>query len=217
MMGPAAGPAGSEEPLQKWPVEGHGHLETGGEPDPLRNCRKCNYKKWTIVLAVALAVVSLSLIITLTVLAVWRPKLPSADLGPPAGPACPDSWIGYRGKCYYFSEAERNWTYSLTYCFALSASLAEINSEQEMAFLRRYKGKFDHWIGLRRDPGQLWKWASGTKFNNLFPIGGGGGDCAYLNGLSAVSSLRCTSERPWICTKPDAFTQAQEAAVEGGW
>ncbi|XP_074827922.1 C-type lectin domain family 2 member D-like, partial [Natator depressus] len=123
-------------------------------------------------------------------------------------------WIGYRGKCYYFSEAERNWTYSLTYCSALSASLAEINSEQEMAFLLRYKGKFDHWIGLRRDPGQLWKWANGTKFNNLFPIGEGG-DRAYLNGVSAVSSLRCASERPWICTKPDAFTQAQEAAVEG--
>ncbi|CAM5157133.1 unnamed protein product [Eretmochelys imbricata] len=44
----------------------------------------------------------------------------------------------------------------------------------------------------------------------------GGGDCAYLNDLSAVSSLRCTSERHWICTKPDAFTQAQEAAVAGG-
>ncbi|CAM4557887.1 unnamed protein product, partial [Lepidochelys kempii] len=84
------------------------------------------------------------------------------------------------------------------------------------AFLLRYKGRFDHWIGLRRDPGQLWKWADGSKFNNLFPIGGGG-DCAYLNGLSAVSSLRCSSERPWICTKPGAFTEAQEAAVDGGW
>ncbi|CAM5097454.1 unnamed protein product [Natator depressus] len=213
MGGPAAGPAGSEEPLQEWPVEGHGHLETGGEPDPCPNCRKCNYKTCTIVLAVALATMFLVLII---VLAMWRPKLPSVDLGPPAGLTCPDGWIGYRGKCYYFSEAERNWTYSLTYCSALSASLAEINSEQEMAFVLCYKGKFDHWIGLRRDPGQLWKWANGTKFNNLFPIGEGG-DCAYLNGVSAVSSLRCTSERPWICTKPDAFTQAQEAAVEGGW
>ncbi|XP_037770336.1 C-type lectin domain family 2 member D-like isoform X2 [Chelonia mydas] len=155
-------------------------------------------------------------LVLIIVLAVWRPQLPSADLGPLAGPGCPDGWIGYRGKCYYFSEAERNWTYSLTNCSVLSASLAEINSEQEMAFLLRYKGRFDHWIGLRRDPGQLWKWANGTKFNNLFPIGGAG-DCVYLNDLSAVSSLRCTSERPWICTKPDAFTQAQEAAVEGGW
>ncbi|CAM4635834.1 unnamed protein product [Lepidochelys olivacea] len=211
-MGPAPGPAGSEEPLQEWPVEGNGDLETGGEPDPRPNCRKCNYKTCTIVLTVALAIMFLVLII---LLAVWRPQLLSADLGLPAGPTCPDGWIGYRGRCYYFSEAERNWTCSLTHCSALSASLAEINSEQEMAFLLCYKGRFDHCIGLRRDPGQLWKWANGTKFNNLFPIGGGG-DCAYLNDLSAVSSWRCSSERPWICTKPDAFTQAQEAAVEGG-
>ncbi|CAM5097460.1 unnamed protein product, partial [Natator depressus] len=112
--------------------------------NPCPNCRKCNYKKCTIVLAVALAAMFLVLIIVLA-----------------------DGWIGYRGKCYYFSEAERNWTYRLTYCSVLSTSLAEINSEQEMAFLLRYKGKFDHWIGLRRDPGQLWKWANGTKFNNL--------------------------------------------------
>ncbi|CAM5103825.1 unnamed protein product [Natator depressus] len=133
MGGPAAGPAESGERLQESNVEGNGHLETGGEPgrirsrdgelrreDPLLhpcpNCRKCNYKTCTIVLAVALATMFLVLIIV----------------------------------------------------------LAE------------------------------------------FPIGGAG-DCAYLNGLSAVSSLRCTSERHWICTKPDAFTQGQESAVEGGW
>ncbi|CAM5163031.1 unnamed protein product [Eretmochelys imbricata] len=45
---------------------------------------------------------------------------------------------------------------------------------------------------------------------------GGGGDCTYLNDVNGVSSWRCTSERPWICTKPDAFTEAQEAAVVGG-
>ncbi|CAM2101725.1 unnamed protein product [Caretta caretta] len=79
-MGPAAGPAGSEEPLQEWPVEGNGDLETGGEPDPRPNCRKCNYKTCTIVLAVALAIMFLVLII---LLAVWRPQLLSADLGLP--------------------------------------------------------------------------------------------------------------------------------------
>ncbi|CAM5104109.1 unnamed protein product [Natator depressus] len=175
-MGPAAGPAGGEEPLQEWPVVGHGHLETGGEPDPCPNCRKCNYKTCTTVFAVVLATM------------LWRPKLPSAEPGPVAG-----------------SDTEGNATISL-----------RPKGTGPTAFVLCYKGRFDHWIGLRRDPGQLWKWANGTKFNNLFPIGEGG-DCAYLNGVSAVSSLRCTSERPWICTKPDAFTQAQEAAVEGGW
>ncbi|CAM5168432.1 unnamed protein product [Eretmochelys imbricata] len=143
-------------------------------------------------------------------------QLSSADLCPPAGPLCPDSWVGYRGKCYYFSEREGSWTDSQSRCSAPGASLAGIDSEQEMAFLLRHKDFRDHWIGLQREQGQPWKWTNDSEFNHLFPIRGGG-DCAYLNGLSAVSSLRCTSERPWICTKPDAFTQAQEAAVDGGW
>uniref|UniRef100_A0A8C8SRF8 C-type lectin domain-containing protein n=1 Tax=Pelusios castaneus TaxID=367368 RepID=A0A8C8SRF8_9SAUR len=95
-------------------------------------------------------------------------KSPSADLGPPAGPACPDSWVGYRGKCYHFSEDEGNWTYSQTHCSALNTSLAEIDSQQDMDFMVRYKGRFEHWIGLRRDPGQPWKWTNGTEFNNWF-------------------------------------------------
>ncbi|XP_077690213.1 C-type lectin domain family 2 member D-like [Eretmochelys imbricata] len=141
--------------------------------------------------------------------------LSSADLCPPAGPSCPDGWMGYRGKCYYFSETEGSWTDSRSRCCATGASLAGIDSEHEMAFLLRHQGVQDHWIGLRREQGQPWKWTNSTKFNHLFVIRGGG-DCAYLNDLSAVSSLRCTSERHWICTKPDAFTQAQEAAVAGG-
>ncbi|XP_044838869.1 C-type lectin domain family 2 member D-like [Mauremys mutica] len=130
------------------------------------------------------------------------------------GPTCTPGWIRYRGKCYYFSEAEGNWNHSQRYCSFLGASLAGIDNEQEMDFLLRYKGKFDHWIGLRKDLGQPWKWANGTEFNHLFPIGGGG-DCAYLNDVGGASSLRCTSERHWICTKPDVFTEAKEAAAEG--
>ncbi|XP_077690164.1 C-type lectin domain family 2 member D-like [Eretmochelys imbricata] len=147
--------------------------------------------------------------------AVLTSQLSSADLCPPAGPSCPDGWMGYRGKCYYFSETEGSWTDSRSRCCATGASLAGIDSEHEMAFLLRHQGVQDHWIGLRREQGQPWKWTNSTKFNHLFVIRGGG-DCAYLNDLSAVSSLRCTSERHWICTKPDAFTQAQEAAVAGG-
>ncbi|XP_067386271.1 C-type lectin domain family 2 member D-like [Emydura macquarii macquarii] len=144
-----------------------------------------------------------------------RCERPSADLGPPAGPACPDGWIGYRGKCYYFSEGERDWASSQKRCSSLGASLAGIDTRQDMDFMARYKGKFDHWIGLRRDLGQPWKWANGTEFNHSFQIGGGG-DCTYLDDLDWVSSSACTSDRYWICTKPDVFTKAKEPAADGG-
>uniref|UniRef100_A0A674JB80 C-type lectin domain-containing protein n=1 Tax=Terrapene triunguis TaxID=2587831 RepID=A0A674JB80_9SAUR len=57
---------------------------------------------------------------------------PVADPGPLAAPCCSDGWVGYGGKCYYFSEAEGNWTYSRSNCSSLGASLAGINSEPEM-------------------------------------------------------------------------------------
>ncbi|XP_039373477.1 C-type lectin domain family 2 member D-like [Mauremys reevesii] len=172
--------------------------------EPPRNCRGCT---------VALTAVSLGLIIAVIVLSVLLSRRPPAALGP----WCPDGWVGYRGKCYYFSEAEGNWNNSQRHCSSLGASLAGIDTLQDLAFLLRYKGKSDHWIGLRREQelGQPWKWVNGTKFNRLFPITADG-DCAYLNDENRVSSLRCTSERHWICSKPDAFTKAKEAAVEGG-
>nr|XP_025033576.1 uncharacterized protein LOC102456514 isoform X2 [Pelodiscus sinensis] len=51
--------------------------------------------------------------------------------GPPAGPGCLDDWVGYRGKCYYFSEVEGNWTNSQTNCSGFRASLVVFDSEQE--------------------------------------------------------------------------------------
>ncbi|XP_065419247.1 C-type lectin domain family 2 member D-like isoform X2 [Chrysemys picta bellii] len=139
---------------------------------------------------------------------------PVADPGPLAAPCCSDGWVGYGGKCYYFSEAEGNWTYSRSNCSSLGASLAGIDSEPEMAFMLRYKGNPEHWIGLRREQelGQPWKWANGSEFNYWFPIRGGG-DCAYLNDEKGVSSSRCIMTRYWICSKPDAYTKGKGHAM----
>lgn len=49
---------------------------------------------------------------------------------------CPFDWIGYRGKCYYFSEAEVNWTSSQDNCSALGASLAMLDGVEDL--VRRY-------------------------------------------------------------------------------
>ncbi|KAM9119365.1 C-type lectin domain family 2 member A-like isoform 2-T2 [Pangshura tecta] len=132
---------------------------------------------------------------------------------PPPGPCCLDGWVGYQGKCYYFSEAKENWTYSQSHCSALGASLAVIDSKQEMDFMMRYAGLVEHWIGLRRESDQPWKWVNGTIFSQqLFEVRAEG-DCAYVSDIF-VSSSRCYSLRNWICSKPDAFTKGKEHAVE---
>uniref|UniRef100_A0A674JHU3 C-type lectin domain-containing protein n=1 Tax=Terrapene triunguis TaxID=2587831 RepID=A0A674JHU3_9SAUR len=126
---------------------------------------------------------------------------------------CPDGWVGYRGKCYYFSEAEENWNNSQRHCSVLGASLAVIDSEQDLDFMLRYKGVSEHWIGLwREQERETWKWVNGSDFNSSFPIRGGG-DCAYLNDRS-VSASRCITQRNWVCHKADAYTD-QKSATQG--
>lgn len=120
---------------------------------------------------------------------------------PPVVLSCPDGWVSHHGKCYYFSTAEGNWAYSQSICSSLGASLAGIDSLQELAFLMSYKRCDYPWIGLRREGGgQPWKWVNGTRFNNLFPVTGGA-DCAYLNDVG-VSSSACLTAKNWICSKP---------------
>uniref|UniRef100_A0A8C9G154 C-type lectin domain-containing protein n=1 Tax=Pavo cristatus TaxID=9049 RepID=A0A8C9G154_PAVCR len=57
---------------------------------------------------------------------------------PQPGAQCPFDWIGLRGKCYYFSEDESNWTSSQNNCSALGASLAVFDSTEDL--VRGHKG-----------------------------------------------------------------------------
>ncbi|XP_062825604.1 C-type lectin domain family 2 member B-like [Anolis carolinensis] len=152
-------------------------------------------------LPLSLAIVSLIIIIILIILSVRR-----CEICPDPAPLlpydlCPNSWIGFQRKCYYFSEAEGNWTSSSLHCSSHNASLAVIDSQEEMHFLLRYKSPPDHWIGLRRDnPEQPWKWINGTIFRKRFTIYGGG-RCAYMIS-DAIASSSCSREEHWICSKP---------------
>ncbi|NXT49148.1 CLC2E protein, partial [Pluvianellus socialis] len=124
---------------------------------------------------------------------------------PPACFRCPFDWIGYRGKCYYFSEAEGNWTTSRDNCSEFGASLAVLDSMEDLSFVMRYKGTSEPWIGLsREDEEQPWKWVNHSRFSHLFRIGGGSGSlCAYLAG-DGLGSSRCSAERSWVCNKPES-------------
>uniref|UniRef100_A0A8D2KTN7 C-type lectin domain-containing protein n=1 Tax=Varanus komodoensis TaxID=61221 RepID=A0A8D2KTN7_VARKO len=112
-----------------------------------------------IVLAVISACLNVGLI-------TWVIVLQRKDFIP-LGPACPDSWIGYQGKCYYFSEEKRNWTSSQNFCMSYNSSLLTISCKKEKAFVMRFNGKNTAWIGLRREQGQPWKWTNGDNSTNF--------------------------------------------------
>ncbi|CAM5098780.1 unnamed protein product [Natator depressus] len=164
-------------------------------PYPRRNC-----KKHRVSLAVTLAIVFLVLIIAVIVLAVKQSR--QSPPCPPTASWCPDGWIRIQGKCYYFSKAKGNWTYSRSFCSLHAASLARIESPQELGSLLPYEGKLDHWIGLWKDTGQVWKWANGTEFDHRFEIQGEA-DCVQLDEDLTVTTSSCSTPRKWICCKPD--------------
>uniref|UniRef100_A0A8C3W3Y0 C-type lectin domain-containing protein n=1 Tax=Catagonus wagneri TaxID=51154 RepID=A0A8C3W3Y0_9CETA len=117
---------------------------------------------------------------------------------------CPKGWIGFGNKCFYFSEDSKNWTVSQMFCVSLEANLARFETEEELNFLKRYKGPSDHWIGLSREsPYHVWKWMDNTEYNASFVIRGVG-ECAYLNDIG-VSSARIYTDRNWICSKPNNY------------
>ncbi|KFV16499.1 C-type lectin domain family 2 member E, partial [Tauraco erythrolophus] len=115
---------------------------------------------------------------------------------------CPFDWIGHRGKCYYFSEAERSWRSSQDNCSALGASLATLDGVEDLSFVMRYGGTSEHWLGLwREDEERPWKWVDHSRLSPLFRVGGSG-LCAYL-GDAGLSSSRCGAARRWVCNQPE--------------
>nr|XP_034963089.1 C-type lectin domain family 2 member D-like isoform X2 [Zootoca vivipara] len=136
-------------------------------------------------------------------------KAPEQPVPPCKVHACASGWKAYEQKCYYFSDVEKNWTLSQSFCASQNASLAVLEREDEMRVVMGLKGKYPFWIGVRREPGQRWKWLHGNS--SALDVSGYGGNCACLNDEPTPSSLRCSTEHHFICTK----TMKEAGAVPG--
>ncbi|CAM5098898.1 unnamed protein product [Natator depressus] len=175
--------------------------------------------KVPLIVGVVLTVVVVIVAIPMILLSVKSPpesKLPHVSTptqinAKRPSACCPDGWVGFRGKCYYFSDTEGIWDSSQSICSSLNASLAEIDTQKDLNFIMRYKGPSEYWIGLKRVSAQLWQWVNGEQFNNLFKVRGEG-DCAYLSDGFATSSW-CSTKRYWICSKPNGMRR--EDAMPG--
>uniref|UniRef100_H0XLE8 C-type lectin domain-containing protein n=2 Tax=Otolemur garnettii TaxID=30611 RepID=H0XLE8_OTOGA len=151
-----------------------------------------------------IAVLTAGVVALPIVLSVRQKKVVSA---PSLYAACPESWIGFGSKCFYFSKNARNWTFSQTFCASLEANLAQFETLEELNFLERYKGPSDHWIGLSRESAQdIWKWTDNAEYTLSFDIRGFG-ECAYLND-NGISSARIYTDKKWICSKPNSYVSS---------
>ncbi|XP_012863988.2 early activation antigen CD69 [Echinops telfairi] len=126
----------------------------------------------------------------------------STALVPSDSPASPCSagWIGSQKKCYHLSTKRSNWTMAQGYCSEHGATLALLDSEKEMIFLKQYMSGLEHWIGMNNETGQTWKWSNGRELNNRSSEMESG-NCPFFN-TTDVSSTACQRRLHWICSKP---------------
>ncbi|XP_077931711.1 C-type lectin domain family 2 member A-like [Halichoerus grypus] len=158
---------------------------------------KRNKKRLCISKIITIVIFFLVILITTlaTILAVEKHKSSTERM------PCLNGWIGYLGKCFYFSENTRTWAASQNFCASHAATLAVFNTTKELDFLKRYSDHSQYWIGLSREPGQTWKWIDGTIYSGWFKIIGIG-ECAYLHKIG-IRSASTHLVRKWICSKPD--------------
>ncbi|XP_012505204.1 PREDICTED: C-type lectin domain family 2 member L [Propithecus coquereli] len=111
---------------------------------------------------------------------------------------CPEDWLLYGRKCYFFSEEPRDWNTGRQYCHTHEAALAVIQSQKELEFMFKFTRR-EPWIGLRR-VGDEFHWVNGDPFDpDTFTISGLG-ECVFVEPTRLVST-ECLMTRPWVCSK----------------
>ncbi|XP_073409012.1 C-type lectin domain family 2 member D-like [Dendrobates tinctorius] len=183
-------------------------LGAGDDPSEMPAVRALSLNQTRICLMVVLMIFFFLLAITFCTLwstrAVTGKHMNLVTVNYPSDP-CEDDWIWSRKKCYYFSSNISEWQTGQDFCASRNASLALIDSINELNFLVRFKGSSDHWIGLSREQeGRPWVWTNGTLCSNAFHIHGVS-KCVFLKS-GRISSASCYSDKYWICNKPDTRT-----------
>ncbi|XP_030893772.1 low affinity immunoglobulin epsilon Fc receptor isoform X2 [Leptonychotes weddellii] len=62
---------------------------------------------------------------------------------------CPENWVNFQRKCYYFGEGPKKWIQARFACSKLQGRLVSIHSQEEQDFLARHANRKGTWIGLR--------------------------------------------------------------------
>ncbi|XP_021239188.1 uncharacterized protein LOC110391571 isoform X3 [Numida meleagris] len=102
-----------------------------GEESQRENQWGCKWnvgrRKTTLLLFVSGVLVGV--IVTLVPVIVLQ--RPSCSPRPQFSHVCPNAWVGFQGKCHYFSDTESDWNSSREHCQRLGASLATIDTVEE--------------------------------------------------------------------------------------
>ncbi|XP_047387133.1 C-type lectin domain family 17, member A [Sciurus carolinensis] len=121
---------------------------------------------------------------------------------------CPEGWLPFEGKCYYFSLSTKSWDEARKFCQENYSHLVIINTLAEHNFVAKAHGSPRvYWLGLN-DKGREgdWRWLDGSPVtlsfwapqepNNILEE-----DCASMNNGGTWNDLSCAKTTYWICER----------------
>ncbi|XP_054422207.1 low affinity immunoglobulin epsilon Fc receptor [Pteronotus mesoamericanus] len=122
---------------------------------------------------------------------------------------CPERWVSFQRKCYYFGEGAKKWIQARFACSKLQGRLVSIHSQEEQDFLAKHVNKKGSWIGLRdlNIEGEfVWMDGSPLEYSNWRPgepnNGGQGEDCVMMLGSGQWNDAFCSSPLGgWVCDR----------------
>ncbi|XP_058864148.1 CD209 antigen-like protein D isoform X2 [Acipenser ruthenus] len=118
---------------------------------------------------------------------------------------CPCEWTLFSGKCYYFSNENRDWKKAREFCQSQDSDLAVINSDEELNYLKG-KVRVDHLVGMSDlETEGVWKWLDGSlvdgrMWNPGEPNNQGKEDCGEMSN-GKLNDIPCNIKQRWICEK----------------
>ncbi|XP_069506611.1 C-type lectin domain family 2 member L-like [Ambystoma mexicanum] len=146
-----------------------------------------------------LGVLILGAIVSVTESSMVELTPPRAEVTPPRVESCPLDWLNNGRKCYHFSKKQMDWEDSQIFCSSYNASLALIDTQEELDFMLDLICRKHMWVGLRHN-GTQFHWVNGTACNSTVCAITDEGECVYM-GSKALRVSGCSLRRPFICTK----------------
>ncbi|KAM4889361.1 low affinity immunoglobulin epsilon Fc receptor [Thomomys bottae] len=121
---------------------------------------------------------------------------------------CPEQWLNFGQKCYYFGKATKRWLQARFACSDLKGRLASIHSQEEQDFLSKHASK-DSWIGLQDldvEGDFVWIDESPVSYSNWFPgepnNAGLDEDCVMMRASGHWNDAFCRTQLDaWVCER----------------
>ncbi|XP_014717157.1 C-type lectin domain family 17, member A isoform X1 [Equus asinus] len=121
---------------------------------------------------------------------------------------CPEGWLPFEGKCYYFSPSTKAWEEARKFCQENYSHLLIISNSAEQNFVTKAHGSPRvYWLGLSdRDREGDWRWLDGSPVTLSFwgpeePNNLHDEDCASMNQGGTWNDLSCDITTYWICER----------------